>query len=283
MSIQPGFRWDKYEATVPACDPMDMLRFWNQIGEPEEARPCQGYGRAVSYQDQVRVWWDGHNGQFGPHVVIEGGAACSACVDMLRAQWPVHRVTRGDVCLDVDDGPGTFDRVQVGAYSIARAQKPAIETMTYGDWLDKIKGRTLYIGGRYSTHRARIYEKGKEQVEKQLRPDASPTWVRIEYQVRPQKEAREGAAYMTPLDFARSNKWTSQITQMLGQSVGHGVLLTTPRIMSDSMKAFEYMLNTYSATMKRLITKQELTEEQIVDAVRKTIQGKQFDLMQYLQ
>lgn len=277
-----GFVWDKYEATFPDAKPDDVLRFWQVIGDPAESPPCQGYGKAVSFGDQVRVWWDGYNGQFGPHVVVEGGRACNDCVALLRSQWPDHRVSRADVCLDFDDGPGTFERIQLAAHAIARAQRPKVQTNTQGDWLDKERGRTLYIGGKYSTHRARIYEKGKEQREKGLMPEAPINWTRYEVQVRPPREKKAEVAYLEPLDVARSNKWSAQITQALGQSVGHGVLMTRERTLTTDLQSIEYMLNTYSNTLRRAIQSKDISEEMLIAAFKAVLVGKRVNIEDYL-
>ena len=50
-----------------------------------------------------------------------------------------------------------------------------------GDWIDKKRGRSFKLGGKKSTYQAIIYEKGHEQRQKNVNPDAPLDWVRVSF------------------------------------------------------------------------------------------------------
>ena len=64
--------------------------------------------------------------------------------------------------------------------------------------IDKKRGRSFKLGGKKSTYQAIIYEKGHEQRQKNVNPDAPLDWVRVEFRIHPTKESKVTASKLQP-------------------------------------------------------------------------------------
>lgn len=259
------YHFDKYECTFPGGNPDDILRHMQHVSAPREIKPVRGYGRGFDFgEGAVWVMYDGHSGQYGPHVIVQGGVACPALVSDLRTAFPEHRVSRVDVAADWDF-PGAFTKIEGVALKVALER--GLVTSVHGDYYGETKGRTLYVGSPKSTHRLRVYEKGYEQRQKGLNPDASVDWVRAEFQVRPSKkgEARSQAAVLSPDQVAASSAWTFDVSERLGGSCGGDVVkLTDQYTKSDVRRAFDFMLKQYAKTIRRLVDSGELSQGDVM-------------------
>ncbi len=112
------------------------------------------------------------------------GAACSGwemrLYEFLTQECVRPRITRIDLCYDDLAGDYTVDLAHLdtlnGAYTRG-GRPPYVEKR--GDW-DRPdgSGRTLYVGKRTNGKFARIYEKGKEQGDK------NHPWVRVEVELK---------------------------------------------------------------------------------------------------
>ena len=94
------------------------------------------------------------------------------CLETLDA-----RITRLDLAVDLLHGEYTVDDAVdwhgIGGFS-GRGRPPS--TSLAGDWLDGVKGRTLYVGNGSNGKVLRVYEKGKQL------GDLTSDWVRFEVQ-----------------------------------------------------------------------------------------------------
>jgi hypothetical protein len=216
-------RFDWYQATVSA-EPRELLNALGGLSDvvrwEDLQRAPQGYGfgrRLVDDDGQVcQVWWGGTHEL--PHAIFTGEGS-PAGADLLRGQFPGHRVTRADVCIDYAE-PEAYDRLQGIALAIARDR--GIKVGTAGDHLLTLKGRTLYLGAPSSHTRMRLYDKAQ-----QLRDQFASNLVklaevpahlaRLEVQVRPQTAvAKQTAGTLDPVSLMGSAAWTRALMLEVG-------------------------------------------------------------------
>lgn len=127
------------------------------------------------------------------HLSVQGSWS-HHLADFIREVKPDHRVSRVDACIDFDQA-GAFDALHGLARNLAEQHR--VKTSCSGDWEGLVDGRTYYIGAPTSVARTRIYEKGCQL--RKVDPAASPDLVRLETQVRPQKDGKVLAAQATPM------------------------------------------------------------------------------------
>lgn len=254
-----SFRFDWYQATLSQeVEPLQALRWASFLGESRPMKAINGYAQAHDF-GQLKILYGGHSGKYGVHVIIHGGDACHQIVDALRAQFPDHRPTRIDVCLDFRADKAWDTLALLGRRA---ARKYDIQTTTQGDWLEGKRGRTLYIGGRQSIFRARIYEKGHELRSKGKVPDAPLDWVRVEFQVRPPRHNRALCATMTADQVAQSGSWSRFICNSLGTLRVPTCRINTRRPKPEVVDSFEAMADQYSGVIAQIKREEWMTKDQ---------------------
>jgi hypothetical protein len=239
-------RFDAYSATTTEAHQDDLAQLlFDQVGLSGTVKHGKGFhqfAERVSFKDHSgdevgAVQWGGrHEGR----VMIEvKGETTPKVVEALRSRFP-HRCTRVDSCADFD-GQGSFDRLLGACTSVKR--KHRIIGGKAGDWDDfPEKGRTLYLGSTQSATRLRLYEKGLQPQYAHLE---RPNWVRIETQVRPEKEAKEAFATLSPLDVWGSSRWTRDLAaEVLEGHVDPHPAGTTYRL-SERENALRWMCKQY--------------------------------------
>lgn len=253
-------RFDWYQATVE--QPPLWLRGALQEAAGGVDRTCWQDGRPLSRYGrcEVLVGSDGgellqlHSGGGAewPHVLATGAAADRAA-HVLRSVAPRHLVSRGDVCEDLD-AEGWFDQAHRVLLDVAkeRRMKPRVA----GDWFGgSDAGRTAYLGSPTSAVIVRVYEKGLELRGKypKVATEISPTWARMEVQVRPAKRAAK-------LQMARvdaSDWWgCSSYSQMLADRLLGN---ETPRLKvgtiyraADLDRAEQHMITQYGKVFQAM-------------------------------
>ena len=247
--VSPNFRFDWYQATLPVeVSPLDVLRWADAMfGESKPGWPQNGYETCHDY-DQATVSYGGHTGAYGVHVKIGGGDVCQVAVDAFRKRFPEHKPSRIDVCMDfrADDAWDALSEICQFA-----AKKFKLPTKVAGDWLDGKRGRTIYLnptdkGKEAHTYMARLYEKGHEQRQRKVDELAPLDWVRLEFQIRPQKHARHLLATLTPDEVARSSRWMRHLCDALRLVKIQAVRISTRRIKPDVITALETMCEQYT-------------------------------------
>ena len=208
-------RFDWYQATVRAApgEVLEALGGLAAAGEWEHLqRAPLGYDigkRLVDEDGQVcQLWWGGVHDN--PHCVFSGETA-PAGADLLRGGFAGrHSVSRSDVCIDYAD-VGAYDRLQAIALRVAEARH--VKVGTAGDHLLTKEGRTVYLGGKGSHTRLRIYDKAAELRAKYDRNlvkllEVPAHLARLEVQVRPQTPAAKAAAAIaSPVELMGSAEW----------------------------------------------------------------------------
>lgn len=215
-------------------------------------KPMHGYEQARVFLDSegvaiAHMLFGGSNGN--PHAWASGNAS-PAFAQVIRAAYPTtHHVTRADSAIDFRDRDDAWDRVYNLLKSVAEDKR--LKLSTAGDWIrprhESENGRTLYVGSMKSPVFIRLYEKGK-----QLRAGASPDelpnidrdWLRLEVQVRPQKDARHRAAASSAGDMWGYSSWTLDVAQRFAGLDVERVTMHEFRD-ADLERSFSWMLDQY--------------------------------------
>jgi DNA relaxase NicK len=201
-------RFDAYTATTLAARPPEVIDLvFDRFSLGIQGHGFHGFEHRLSVRDRsgvesAAVSWGGRQGQ---RVMLEvKGEKTPDVVEVLRQRYP-HRCTRVDSCFDVE-GPGAFDLLLGHCLDVKREH--GLYGDRAGDWDFPELGRTQYLGATTSAVRGRLYEKGKQPEYRHLgRPDL----VRLEIQVRPQKEAKDAYAHFQPTEVWGASKWSRDL------------------------------------------------------------------------
>lgn len=269
-------RFDWYQTTIED-KPRDVLATIAKLGH--ETRPADGLAKRYRYAQG----WAVHHQQRGvvAHVFAGGNGdkphafasseATDAFVDLVRTEWPDrHLVTRMDAAEDFNE-EGCYDRLRPVAKRIAKRHRLAFPTIS--DELDPNAGRTQYIGSTSSDYRARLYEKGWEQVAKLLAlfkqpieagavvsirnevtgEDVRPQdWTRMELQLRPrQEDARRRAASLLPDEAWGCTPWAQELAAEALALDLERIVMRTRKVSKDE-EALRWMCQHYGAMLQRL-------------------------------
>jgi hypothetical protein len=221
-------RFDYYTATIDA-PPQTVLDTLKQLGH--EFQDATALARSYRYQQGFKILHDrrgavatvcmGGNGS--RTLAFASGENTDQFVDLVRSEWTDnHFVTRADAAQDFIE-PKSYNKLQKVCKSIAKANR--LQFPAVSDELNPTAGRTQYIGSPKSNFRARLYEKGFEQLARMKwhpssiqfqTPDglyvAPDDWVRLELQVRPQgDDAKFLASHSAPEQFWGFSHWTHEL------------------------------------------------------------------------
>jgi hypothetical protein len=210
-------RFDAYSATTTSAKASHLLAYFSSLPidfEMHQGKGFHTFGDRIGIRDSSTgtefgsVMWGGKQGD---RCMIEvKGEHTPAVVQNIRQDGLCHRVTRLDSCADFDQ-PGIFDDMAHKLTLIKRQNR--LRGSKAGDWEDfPEEGRTLYLGSPKSPVRARLYEKGKQPEYRHL---DKPDWVRLELQVRPEKEAKSTYSKITPLDAWGASPWSREAASLL--------------------------------------------------------------------
>jgi hypothetical protein len=233
-------------------DPQDVWRtLADTLGaELEPGRGLNGYHHSQAViragETLAKVHYGGPNGW--PNV-ITSGAATDDVAPVLAGAWDRAEVTRMDSAQDFD-AAGGYDRVRaqlVALHENSRVAKYEIESTKNG-----VRSRTIYLGAPTSRVRVRAYEKGLAE-HQDGHPDASPTWFRVELQIRPKGQpAREQAAQLDAVAAWGLSRWTQQVASAV---IGAEVDRVTMQLRRDPdyARALHFLGKQFSPTLRRAI------------------------------
>lgn len=204
--------FDAYTATVRGAnvgEVLGMLFEESKHGwQMRQGRGHHGFESRVGLRDEsgseaAAVAWGGaHDGL----VMIEvKGTPTRELVPAIRARYPEHACTRVDAAYDLEK-PGAWDELLTEVLDVKSKFK--LKGEKRGDWDYPEDGRTMYLGATTSPVRARLYEKGKQP---EYRDSGHPDWVRLEVQVRPQKDARTVYKGLTPVEVWGASPYTREL------------------------------------------------------------------------
>lgn len=157
-----------------------------------------------------------------------------------------YQLIRADVKIDLD---GAEYFMQLANMLKKVASNHRLKTSCMGDWVQTHTGRTLYVGSRQSPVYCRLYEKGHQV-------SYASNLVRLEFEVKPKKEARFALAHMPPSHFLTVNRWVSELISMMSQSTVQpsDLKIGTVYLPSDHEKALAHMIKQYQNTLKKQLT-----------------------------
>jgi len=210
-------------------------------------------------------WGNGGTVASCVHVKFTGSHS-SRGSDILKKYWPEHSVTRCDVAYD------TFFEVPVQNESFLQMvdwvssnviEKTGLKSECAGDWLKGVAGRTLYIGGRQSPVRCRIYEKGLHPDE--IAANAPETWVRFEMQFRPHRTRRADVALCSPIEVIKGCEWFHRIINRYYAAIPRTKMDSLAQTYNPKSKqsvdyGVQWLCRQYGKTIKRLLTDKSYAE-----------------------
>ncbi|MFB9870939.1 replication initiation factor domain-containing protein, partial [Acetobacter farinalis] len=254
-------RFDYYSASVPRIPEVVFDTLKTGLSDvvsdiQQEPKGMLNYERAHSFlspsgERVCMLLSGGSNG--APHIRASGMYS-ERVAGLIRASWRDHRVSRLDVAEDFD-GPGTWHRLESLCLSVARSA--GLKVTQCGDFRedrDETSGRTWYFGSRQSLAMVRLYEKGKQMASKARygEPPASPDWVRLELEMKPQnRDAKERAARLTPAQCWGVSHWTAKLSQRVLAADVERVKMTIERD-HDDIRALRHMIEQYAGVMDRV-------------------------------
>lgn len=239
-------QFDWYSATVGA-GPDEVLGVLGGFGQLEPIRGLHSYAQGMEVRQGTevvaRAFWGGVNGTDSVHVQASGEATPDV-VNVVRGEWPSHRVSRADACRDFSDAKA-WRRLSKLAISVAADHR--VKTATNGDWIGKQDGRTLYLGGPSARVRARVYEKGK-----QLGPLADQNRVRVECQVRPQgADGKEALCCVPPERLWWSSQWSADFAERLGVPELEAIAIRPAPSVANEERTRYWLAVQYGAVLGR--------------------------------
>lgn len=272
-------RFDWYQATIED-KPTDVVGMLAKLGH--EVRVADGPAKAYRYKQG----WEVHHNERGvvarvfaggngdkPHAIASSDET-DAFVDLVRNEWAGrHLVTRMDAAQDFNEA-GAYRRLRRVARKVAKDHRLGFPSIS--DELNAKAGRTQYIASPKSDYRARLYEKGWEQVAKlqalfkattravievekfitvrnyatgeDIRPE---DWVRLELQARPQgEEARRLASVATPEQAWTFTDWSQHLAREAMALDLERFYVRTRKVSKDE-EAMRWMCQQYGGMLSR--------------------------------
>lgn len=238
-------RWDWYAATIPLVSPEEIIDSLSSDlgGEPRAASPLLGYRSAVEIRQDDRrtalVLWGGHN----PDVhAVSSGQDAEPFAAALRALTLRHRVSRADVCVDID-APGAFETLSTALRAVALQSGLSQQLISDPDRPER--GRTLYVGSRKSRGFVRLYEKGRKD------DPSRPDWVRFEVEIKPNEpDLRAHLSALAPVDALGMVRW---VRAFVGDQFDFAAAAAPVRLpnVADDERSMQAMLNQYGRLLRR--------------------------------
>lgn len=243
-------KFDWYQASIPGVHPetvMEALSSVDYYGDWEQTKPLRGYDQGAQFvvggSALYRINYGGQNQEHGPNVLASGGAA-PKLAQVMREQFPVHRISRVDACDDYHH-PGVYEYLRKKALKIAKEHKVQVREIVK-PIAESDDGRTLYLGSVNSSIKMRIYEKGKQL-------GCSEDWVRAELEVSPQKATKSIASQLSPLELWGLAKWSHAMAVQMGNSKLQRVDAEVYK-QSDQDRAYRFMLKQYRRVLEQMLS-----------------------------
>ena len=241
--------FDYYAASIPAKPEAVDRAITAAFPDADRSR-----GKGKNGYTDMTIWSTGketnakllHGGNRDawPHAWASGDRA-PRFAEMVRQQFPVHRVTRADIAEDFDD-PTAFDKLTNAGCRVA--DRLGIKVTHVGDYHRAQAGRTMNFGSRKTGSVIRVYEKGK-----QLPLAGRPDWTRCELEAHPVDNQRLASAIIEPDAFYGLRAWTQAAAEeLLDLEIVR--LLQTPPTPTDDERSYAWMLKQYRGMLKRRMT-----------------------------
>lgn len=224
--------------------------------------------------DSALILFGGRNPHPNALMTSEGAQPFS---EVLRANFPEHRVTRADIAEDFIS-PGAFNTLSTIAFEVYEDVRGSGYKLTSETIRSRQEGggATDYIGSPTSGTRFRAYDKTAEQRSKlpdHLKSKIPENWAHAELQVRPQTpDLKAMASLWTHLDFWGVSRWSAKLAErILGAEVARIRSKFSPA--SDDSLWLSFLAHQYSNHFKRL--EAQIGRAAVLDAI-----GRECDLVQ---
>jgi len=249
--------FDWYQATTKVIidEFQDVISDVYDFADWQTTKATNNYHHGAQLVSGDRVvltaLWGGPNGE-NVHTFATGYEARKFS-SVLRERLPSHSVTRADGALDFVE-LGAWDDIERLALHVADKHK--IKVQHFGDFHNKLDGRTLNMGGTSAYVRSTIYEKGKQLGE-------NPDWVRVEVKVKPprltKEEFKQGreepriiASRLKPIELFGCSRWTNSLLESTT-----GVIAPSQPLRAwsktDFEKSYFAMLKQYKGVLSTLL------------------------------
>lgn len=194
-------RWDWYGASLEVDSPTALALIGSALDAvPRDSRLCLSYQHACEFWSGdctiVAVMWGGTNVDF---YVVGTSQDADTLVTVIWTLGIPHRVSRADVCIDID-AAGAFDVLSIWLREFALKAGLRLELIQDPDRPER--GRTLYVGSRKGRGYVRLYEKGKKD------DPSRPNWVRFEVELKPGSRVEKAhLSTLEPVDALGMLRW----------------------------------------------------------------------------
>lgn len=247
-------RFDAYTATVRGVPYGDLAAVAHRVSLPSDrmrhGHGYHGFENKLALRGEDGAEWFGllWGGDRHRDLVMAEckGERTPEFVAALRETFPNHRCTRTDSASD-HDAPGLWDIILPIALRVKRDYKLRGERR--GDWDYPEDGRTLYLGAPSSAVRVRIYEKGKEPDYRHLK---RPDWVRVECQVRPERDAKDIYARASATDVWGASPFTRELAARILALEVKALPPYAARRLNERDRALAFMCQQYGAHLLSL-------------------------------
>lgn len=251
--------FDWYQATLPGDDRQTGPQYFRNVSEmlADHLKPFQlrhvdrgmfGYAKRTEFVDnrggvELTIL---HGGNPKPNVRATSRHA-APFAELLRRLQPDHRVTRIDAAVDFA-GPNVWGAALKTCQLVMDVRGMDSGLLMQPD--NPLKGATYYMGSRNSPVMARLYQKGHEQLGRFPNCGADPEWVRLELQVRPQKDAKTTFATKTAQEAWGATKWSRHLIAVFsrGEWQPEGVRVA-PRTETEWERTHRFMTGQYARHM----------------------------------
>ena len=246
-------RFDAYTATAKTDHKAFSALAWDIGGAGAKCREGPGYHgfhhkRAYVGEDGAEwcsILWGGP--RHGDLVMCEvKGERTPDFVQGLREQVPVHSCTRVDSAADLEED-GIWDRLLPIVMDIKTRHRLRGERR--GDWDFPEDGRTQYLGSPTSAVRVRMYEKGKHPHHRHW---GRYDWVRVECQVRPEKDAKTVYAAATASQVWGASPYTRELAATILEAQVQPLPPYAARRENGRDRALRFMCQQYGAHLLSL-------------------------------
>lgn len=242
-------RFDWYGATIQGVEPWRLVEMLAPIvgEETRVTSGMNGYQYGMELRDEDRrtglVMWGGHNPD--PYAVASGQDAEVFALAIRTLQLP-HRVSRADVCIDVDV-EGAFDSLSAELRELALGS--GLQLQLWQDPERPERGRTLYVGSRKSRGFVRLYEKGRKD------DPTRPNWVRFELELKPEEVTQKAhLAESEPVDALGMVRWVRGfVAEQFGFAAGSAPV-RLPNV-GDDERSIAACMHQYGKVLARVAGK----------------------------
>jgi len=242
-------RWDWYGASLEVDSPTALDLIGSALdAAPRDSRPRLSYQHAREFRAGDRtiaaVMWGGTNAD--PYVVGTSQDA-DTLATAIRTLGIPHRVSRADVCIDID-AAGAFDALAARLRELALKAGLRLELIQDPDRPER--GRTLYVGSRKGRGYVRLYEKGKKD------DPSRPNWVRFEVELKPGSRVEKAhLSTLEPVDALGLLRW---VRGFVAEQFNFAAAAAPVRLanVGDDERALSAMVNQYGKVLARTAWRQ---------------------------